>query len=169
MPRPLDRAVGELFAFPDGDPLFQCIDDEPACIEGLLSMRCGHCDDNARRSDLYTSQSMNDRDVLHLPPIARLLLDLFHFLQRHRLIRFIVEGFDGLPICVIACGSYEDVDRTGSGCGNGTKDFLDIYGCQLQPDHCSVPLNTARQPPLTGGRTATSSPSRNRRPPRTYS
>src|SRR5262245_16302620 len=69
---PFGRAVGPVFFLPDGDDLFQAVDQVLTRLEGLLAMRRADSDGDADVPQFQPAEAMHDRRIHHRPLLTRL-------------------------------------------------------------------------------------------------
>lgn len=127
MMRPLDRAVGEIFALPDRHYALELVDQKSACLERLVSMCRRNCDDDTTLPNRYGAYAMHHRHFLELPRLPRLLDNLVHHLQRHRLIGFVFQNCNRSAMRVIPCRSNEDINSPRLRHHHRGDNFLQIY------------------------------------------
>ena len=147
------RAVGIMLLLPDRHDLFDPLDRVPTGVERGVAMRGRHADDDARLPDRQRPDAMDDGDVLDAPALADLVADLRPSSLGGRRVCLIFEMRDGLATPVIAYGAGERRDGARA---RVSHERLGHPGIELLPTECET---GACSPPLTGGISATSSPS----------
>src|SRR2546426_1046473 len=115
-------------------------------------------DDHGIPSDRHPARAVHDRQLEDPELLSRALDELRQSAQGHRLVDLVVEG---PHIRIGAHRAEEDDDSAGVVPAHAVDDRLDVDPVALDLDH--------RPPPLTGGKRATSSPSRNTTSGRTTS
>ncbi len=160
-----DGAVGEVFFFPDGDGALQRVDGEAAGVEGGGAMGSADGDEDAGFSNFEAAKAVRYGDAIDGEFLMNAGGDFFQLLQRHGFVRFVVEVERAATVRIVANAAVESndgaigisanvVDKRG-GIDRVVAELDEVVGGS--GGHFAR-VRCAPQPPLTGGRKATSSP-----------
>ena len=105
-------AVGELLLFPDGHSFFERINHPATGVEGGAAMGGGDGDEDAGFADGEAAEAMDDRDVADGEVLDGLGAEEMHLLQRHLLVRFVVEVQGSAAAGIVANDAVEDTDSS---------------------------------------------------------
>ena len=157
-----DGAVFEVLFLPDRHGTFQGVNGKPAGVESVCAVRSADSDKDAGFANLEAAQAVNDGDAMNAVFFVKLSGDPSHFCEGHGLVGFVLEIQRGAIVRLIADEAIEGNDGAVFRCAhmvdqrmrinrlaNKLEDVVVKSGC-----HCFA----LGQPPLTGGRKATSSP-----------
>src|SRR2546425_246455 len=137
------------FRLPDGDDSFDLVHRPGARGERLGPVGRGTREDDGVPSDRNAAHAVDDRHLERTELLFRPLDEFRQGPQRHRPVDLVVEGSD---LGIRSDRPEEDDDGPRVVPAHAVHDRLDIDPGSLDLDH--------RAPPLTGGKRATSSPSR---------
>ena len=110
---PLLCPVGPILLFPDGNHLFECIDQPPSGCEPLIAMRCADRDGHADVSQLEQSESMDNRDLGHGPAVGGLFGQFPHLGEGHGGVGFVFQPQRLSPRGKFPHGPQEQQDGAG--------------------------------------------------------
>src|ERR1017187_4146564 len=154
------RAICEGLLLPDGNRLLQRIYQPAARVERHRAVRRRNHDQHTRLAHHQPPQPMHQPHIAHAELRHRLRRQPLHLLQRHLAIGLVVEVHGRPPARVVAHNAVEDAYRAiAAGLhrrNNRLRGNRRIHN--LNPH--STRSRARSSPPLTGGSSATSSPSR---------
>src|SRR5262249_20876477 len=136
-----DLPVLEVLLLPDGNGALESIDGVLAGVEGVLAMRRGDGDQDARLTDLQTADAVQDGDALDLgPPGADRIADLAHLRLGHRAVRLVLQELHRSAAGLVAHHAREDHDPTRPRVIDLARDGI---GRQRRVDHAIDVVATA--------------------------
>jgi hypothetical protein len=156
-----DSAVFEVLFFPNGDSALQGVNGEAAGIKSGGAVRSADGDEDAGFAHFEAAETMDDGYAVNFVFFVELGGDLAHFGEGHGFVGFVVKIKSGAIVGLIADEAVEGDD----GAVFGRADVVDECGDIDRVAHELADVvvegrghGGVRQPPLTGGRKATSSP-----------
>src|SRR5438552_17150535 len=138
-----------MFPFPDRHQFLEPLDGVPASGEGLGAMRATDGHGHTDLADFQPPQAMHQGDFADRPLRPDIRFDLFELRFRHAAVGLVIQCNCALIAGQIADGAEKGHDRAAARPADllGQRGVIDRFANQR--DH---------EPPLTGGRTATSAP-----------
>ena len=147
-------STGEVLLLPDRDYLFYAIDRTGACLDRIDTMRGRHSDHEADLTDFDPSDPVGDGHGPEIPGRSEFGCDLLKHPVRHWPVGLVLKERDLPAIVAIAGGADECKDRSTS----RSADPLHQLSRVDRPLRDDNELVGQREPPETGGISATSSP-----------
>src|SRR5689334_12998926 len=100
--------IGTVFAFPDGDPLFEAVDHEPARAESFAPMRRAGGADHGHLANLERSRAVQSRDAYAGDLGFDFRANAIHLRTCHARVSFVIEAGDGAAVVHVAHGAEKD-------------------------------------------------------------
>src|SRR5687767_5823313 len=150
------RSVRRHFLLPERRTRLQIIHHEPARVERIAAVCAGDADEHDRLGRRELADAMDDADVVDVEALLRLADDVLERLLGHARIVLERQRRNGGIVVHVAHRTDERRDRANTPVmSSKPRDLLaDVERFALHADH--------GHPPVTGGNSATSSPSRTR-------
>src|SRR6266446_931289 len=157
-----DGAVFEVFFLPDGHGALEGVDGEAASVKGGGAVGGADDDEDAGFADLEAAEAVDHGDAMDAVFFVELRADFAHFGEGHGFVGFVVEVKGWAIVGLVADETVEDDDGAVFGRAHvaGERGHVDRLAHQLIDVIVGERRHGVRQPPLTGGRKATSSPER---------
>ncbi len=111
-------AVFEVLFFPDGNGALEGVNGVAASVKGGAAVRCTNGDKDAGFADFEASKPVDDGDAMDCKFFVEVSANLAHLVERHGLVRFIVEIKRGAIVRLIADEAVEGDNSAVRGCAD---------------------------------------------------
>src|SRR5579871_5265523 len=96
-----------MFLFPNRDATLDLIHDPVACFECRFPMGCLHLDANCDFADLKVAGAVDASTPQNIEPSKSVLKDFAACFGRHFVERFVLEGYNLLPVVLATYASFK--------------------------------------------------------------
>jgi hypothetical protein len=106
-----DLAVFKNLLFPDRNTLLEGVDNIPAGIESVGAVGRGNGDQNRNITNGQIPFPVDNRVLSDIPALAGFVGNFLHFRQRHPVVGFVFQPFDGPVVGAVANRTKEKSNR----------------------------------------------------------